>query len=101
MPGTEDHTLADVLPGSAGADEEYFSGLKHQSDVERLTLVDEAIGTVLTSLERDVFLAVQRDGKSRAAIGRELDSPVTGQRIGQIVAMATTKIHSYIEEHGK
>lgn len=104
MPGTEDHsgtrTLAEILPGSFGADEEYFSGLDHQKDIEKLTLVDEAIDRVLSPVERDVFLAVQRDGKSRAAVGRDLDSPVTGQRVGQIVAMATTKIHSYIEEHG-
>ena len=101
MFGTPDHSLADVLPGSSGADEDYFTGLKHQKDVERLTLVDEAIETVLTPVERDVFLSVQRDGRSRVAVGRELDAPVTGQRVGQIVAMATTKIHSYIHEHGE
>ena len=101
MPGTEDLTLGEALPGSAGADEEYFTGLKHQQDIERLTLAEEAIETVLSPEERDVFLGVQRDGKSRAAVGRELDSPVTGQRIGQIIAMATTKIHAYIEEHGR
>ena len=100
LAGTDDFSLSEVLPGSEGADEEYFTGLEHQRDVERLALAEEAIATVLSPLERDVFLAVQRDGKSRAAVGRELDAPVTGQRVGQIVALATVKIHSYIAEHG-
>jgi DNA-directed RNA polymerase specialized sigma24 family protein len=97
---SEGHTLADVTPGSAGADAEYFSGLDHQRDVERLALAEEAIVNVLTSAEQEAFLAVQRDGKSRAAVGRELDPPVTGQRVGQIVAAASSKIQAYIDEHG-
>lgn len=98
---SEAFTLSDVLSGSEGADAEYFSGLDHQKDVERLALADEAINTVLTPAERDTFLAVQRDGKSRAAVGRDFDPPVTGQRVGQIVAAATAKIQTYIDEHGK
>jgi DNA-directed RNA polymerase specialized sigma24 family protein len=96
-----DVSLEDVLPGSAGADEEYFSELRHQKDVELLTLAEEAIDAVLTPVEREVFLAVQYHRKSCVAVGRELDRPVTGQRVGQIVAAATAKIHSYIEEHGQ
>jgi DNA-directed RNA polymerase specialized sigma24 family protein len=97
---SEGFTLADVVPGSAGADAEYFSGLEHQHDIERLALAEEAILTVLDPSERMVFLAVQRDGKSRVAVGRDLDPPVTGQRVGQIVGAALGKIQRYIEEHG-
>lgn len=97
---SDQYTLADVTLGSAGADAEYFSALEHQKDVERLALAEEAVLNVLTSTEREVFLAVQRDGRSRAAVGRELDSPVTGQRVGQIVAAASSKIQAYIDEHG-
>lgn len=92
-------TLADVTVGSAGADSEYFDGLEHQRDVERLALADEAIETVLNPVERMVFRSVVGDGKSRAAVGRELDPPVTGQRVGQIVAAATARIQAYIKEH--
>jgi DNA-directed RNA polymerase specialized sigma24 family protein len=98
---SEGFTFADVVPGSLGADSEYFSGLEHQRDIERLALAEEAILTVLESTERDVFLAVQRDGKSCVAVGRDRDTPVTGQRIGQIVAAATNKIQTYIDEHVK
>lgn len=102
--GTEESeafTLSDVLSGSEGADAEYFSGLEHQKDVKRLTLIEEAILNMLTPPERETFLAVQRDGKSRAAVGRDLDPPVTGQRVGQIVALASSKIQAYINEHGE
>jgi hypothetical protein len=37
-------------------------------------------------------------GKSRAAVGRELDPPITGQRVGQIVAAATMKIKDHVEK---
>lgn len=97
--GGDDHTLEEVVPGSGGADAEYFSRLEHQHDVERLALAEEAILNVLTPTEGEAFLAVQRDGKSRAAVGRELDPPVTGQRVGQIVAAASSKILAYIDEH--
>jgi DNA-directed RNA polymerase specialized sigma24 family protein len=96
---SEPAVLADVTPGSAGAETEYFSEQDHLENVQRLALAEEAIDRVLTDGERSVFLAVQQDGKSRAAVGRELDPPVTGQRVGQIVAGAVMKIRSYIEEH--
>jgi DNA-directed RNA polymerase specialized sigma24 family protein len=90
--------LEDVTAGSTGADDDYFSRLENVDEVRRVALIEEAIDRVLTDTERDVFIAVQRDGKSRAAVGRELDQPVTGQRVGQIVAVATTKIRSYVNE---
>jgi DNA-directed RNA polymerase specialized sigma24 family protein len=96
---SEGFTLADVVPGSAGADDDYFSAIEHERDVERLVLVNEAIFTVLEPGERDVFLSVRVDGKSGAAVGRDLDSPVSGQRVGQIVAAAASKIKAYIDEH--
>ncbi|MGH2829492.1 MAG: hypothetical protein ACRDJM_03305 [Actinomycetota bacterium] len=98
--GDAEHlVLADVTAGSAGADADYFSKLEHVDAIRRLALTEEAIYRVLSDTERIVFLAVRAAGKSRAAVGRELDPPVTGQRIGQIVAAATIRIKAYIEEH--
>ena len=94
-----DLVLADVAAGSPGADVDYFSEEEHLETVRRLALVDEALDRVLSATERQVFLAVRVDGKSRAAVGRDLDEPVTGQRIGQIVAAATSKIKAYVDEH--
>lgn len=92
--------LGDVAAvGSAGAEEEYFAEVEHAKVVQKLSLAQEAIRSVLTDVEREAFLAVQVDGKSRAAVGREIDPPVTGQRVGQIVAFAASKIRTYIEEH--
>lgn len=92
-------SLADVTAGSAGADDEYFSKVEHEESIQRLTLAEEAIYRVLSETERDAFLAVRVDQKSRAAVGRELAPPVTGQRVGQIVAAATEKIRAYMDEH--
>ncbi len=93
--------LEDVVSGSSGADEDYFSDQEHVETIQRLALVEEAISNALSPTERDVFRAVQVDGKSRAAVGRELDEPVTGQRVGQIVAAATSKIRAYVHEHAE
>ncbi len=90
--------FADVTAGSPGADAEYFSKLEHLEDVQRLALAEEAIYNALSDKERDVFIAVRVDGKSRAAVGRELDPPVTGQRVGQMIASAMMKIRAYIDE---
>jgi DNA-directed RNA polymerase specialized sigma24 family protein len=98
---TEGLVLADVAAGSAGAEADYFSEQEHLEKVQRLALAEEAIDRALSDAERAVFTAVQRDGKSRAAIGRELDPPLTGQRVGQIVASATIKVRQYMEEHQK
>lgn len=98
---TEGLVLADVAAVSAGAEAEYFAEQDHFEAIQRLALVEEAITEVLSDGERAVFTAVHRDGKSRAAVGRELDPPLTGQRIGQMVAAATMKVRRYLEEHGK
>jgi DNA-directed RNA polymerase specialized sigma24 family protein len=84
---------------SHGADVDYFRGLDQVAALQKLALVEEAIysGDVLTNVERDVFVAVRVNGKSRAAIGRELDPPITGQRVGQIAARAFIKIQAYVE----
>ncbi len=92
--------LADVTAGSPGADADYFSRIEHIEVLQRLALAEEAIRRVLSELERTSFLAVRVSGKSRAAVGRELDPPITGQRVGQIIAAATMKIKAYIDEHG-
>jgi DNA-directed RNA polymerase specialized sigma24 family protein len=97
---SEPLVLADVTAGSPGADTEYFERLDHVSAIQQLALAEEAIYRALSETEREAFLAVRVDGKSRAAVGRELDPPVTGQRVGQIVAAAAAKIGVYIEEHG-
>lgn len=100
--GGEDEgiVLADVAAGSQGAEEEYFARVDHVETVTKLALAEEAIDAALSPVEREAFLAVRVDGKSRAAVGRELDPPLTGQRVGQIVAAAMAKIASYIEQHG-
>jgi hypothetical protein len=48
-----------------------------------------------------VFLEVQYNEKSRAAVGRELSPPVTGQRVGQIIATATLKIRRHVKSRGR
>lgn len=95
----EPRVLGDVTAGSAGADADYFSKLEHLDAIQRLALAEEAIYRVLTNTERSTFLGVRVAGKSRAAVGRELDPPITGQRVGQMIAAATIKIRAYIEEH--
>jgi DNA-directed RNA polymerase specialized sigma24 family protein len=91
-------TLQDEIADSEGADVDYFRGLDRVAAVQKLALAEEAIYTngVLTKVERQVFVAVRVDGKSRAAVGRELDPPLTGQRVGQIVAQAFIKIQEYV-----
>jgi DNA-directed RNA polymerase specialized sigma24 family protein len=92
----ESTSLHDELAASGGAEAEYFRGLEHVDALRKLALAEEAIYTagILTSVERRVFVAVRVNGKSRAAVGRELDPPVTGQRVGQIVAQAFMKIQA-------
>jgi len=96
----EPRVLADVVTGSAGADAEYFAKVEHLEAIQQLALTEEAIFGALSDTERDAFLAVRVHGRSRAAVGRELDPPITGQRVGQIVATATIKIRDYIRERG-
>jgi DNA-directed RNA polymerase specialized sigma24 family protein len=94
-------TLHDELPGSPGADADYLRSVEHLAAIRRLALAEEAIytGDVLTQVERQVFVAVRVDGKSRAAVGRELDPPLTGQRVGQIAAQALIKVQAYVKAH--
>jgi DNA-directed RNA polymerase specialized sigma24 family protein len=94
-------TLHDELAGSNGAEVEFFRGQDQVAALHKLALAEEAIYTdeVLTKVERRAFIAVRVHGKSRAAVGRELDPPVTGQRVGQIVAQAFMKIQAYVAEH--
>ena len=96
---SEPLVLADVAAGSGGADEEYFARLDHMKTVQQLELAEEAIYRTLSDREREVFLAVRVNGKSRAAVGRELDPPISGQRVGQLVASAWVKVRAYMEEH--
>jgi DNA-directed RNA polymerase specialized sigma24 family protein len=92
--------LAEVTAGSPGAEADYFSRIEQVEVIQQLALAEEAIYTALSETERTVFLAVRVAGKSRAAVGRELSPPITGQRVGQIVAAATMKIKSHVEQHG-
>ena len=97
----EEITRKDLLLGSKGADVDYFEDREEIEKVELLSLVEEALHEVLTATERKVFLEVQYNEKSRAAVGRELVPPVTGQRVGQIIAMATLKIRKHLKSRGR
>lgn len=97
---TEPVILADVTAGSPGAEADYFAQTEHVDVIRRLALAEDAIYGTLSDTERDVFLAVRVSGKSRAAVGRELDPPISGQRVGQIVAAATMKIKTHVEQEG-
>jgi DNA-directed RNA polymerase specialized sigma24 family protein len=87
--------------GSVGADIDYFRSQEQIDAVTRLALWEEAIyqAGVLTDVQRQVFVAVRIDGKSRAAVGRELDPPLTGQRVGQITAEAFIKLQRYVKQN--
>lgn len=80
-----------IEASTASAEAEFF-------DTQRLVGITEAIESSLTDLERLIFLAVRVDRKSGAAVGRELDPPLTGQRVGQILAGAVVKIHNSLKE---
>lgn len=92
---------AEEVPGSIGADVDYFRSREQIGAVGRLALWEEAIHEpgLLTELQRRVFVAVRIDGKSRAAVGRELDPPLTGQRVGQITAEAFIKLQRYVKRN--
>ena len=94
-------SLHDEPSDSAGADIDYFRDLDRLAALQKLALAEEAIYSqdVLTKVEREVFVSVQINGKSRAAVGRELDPPLTGQRVGQIVAQALMKIQAYVKRN--
>jgi len=96
----EEVTRKDLLRGSEGADVDFFENRDEIKNVELLALVEEALHEVLSETERKVFLEVQYNEKSRAAVGRELIPPVTGQRVGQIIAGALIKVRRYLRDHG-
>ena len=89
------------VAGSSGADADYFKTQEQLDAVQRLALLEEGLyeTDVLTKLQREVFVAVRIDRKSRAAVGRELDPPLTGQRVGQIVAEAVMKLQAYVKSN--
>jgi DNA-directed RNA polymerase specialized sigma24 family protein len=93
-------SMHDTLLGSPGADVDYFRGLDELAAIQKLALAEDAIysADVLSRVEREAFVAVRVNGKSRAAVGRELDPPLTGQRVGQIVAQAFIKVQAYVKE---
>lgn len=78
--------LVTLEASTASAEAEYF-------EAQRLVSINDAINYSLNKLERMVFYAVRVDRKSRAAVGRELNPPLSGQRVGQILAGAVVKIH--------
>jgi RNA polymerase sigma factor (sigma-70 family) len=99
--GAQALVLADTIPGSQGAEADYLDEQEHLDTIERLSLAQRAINELLSERERDVFVAVQVNRKSCAAVGRELDPPLTGQRVGQIVASALVKVRDYIDHYGR
>src|SRR5207247_1556003 len=90
--GAQALVLADTVAGSRGAEADYLDQQEHLATIEQLSLAQRAMRETLTDKEREVFTAVQINGKSCAAVGRELDPPLTGQRVGQIVAQALVKV---------
>lgn len=96
-----DAPLAAEPVASSGADVDYFRSRDQVDAVTKLALWEQGIyeSDVLTDLQRRVFVAVRIDRKSRAAIGRELDPPLTGQRVGQIAAEAFMKLQAYVKNN--
>jgi RNA polymerase sigma factor (sigma-70 family) len=81
-----------VEGSSVSAEDEFFAA-------QKLMLIEDAIYETLDGRERAVFLGVRVDRKSGAAVGRELNPPISGQRVGQILAEALIKIQSHVGEH--
>ena len=95
-PGRDDEGAAipvEVVEGASGSAEEEYLAAK------RLVLIEDALYEVLDGRERAIFFGVRVDRKSGAAVGRELDPPISGQRVGQILAEALIKIQAYLREH--
>lgn len=90
-PDDEGHEMPIVTleASTVSAETEYLSA-------QRLVGITDAIYYSLTKMERIVFFAVRVDRKSGAAVGRELEPPLSGQRVGQILAGAVVKIHDYM-----
>lgn len=81
--------IVSLEASTASAETEYF-------DAQRLVGITDAIYYSLNKVERIVFFGVRVDHKSGAAVGRELNPPLSGQRVGQILAQAVVKIHEYL-----
>jgi DNA-directed RNA polymerase specialized sigma24 family protein len=96
-----DAPLTSELAGSRGADVDYFRSQDEVDAIKKLALWEEGIyaSGALTDVQKEVFIAVRIDGKSRAAVGRELDPPLTGQRVGQIAAEAFIKLQAYVRRN--
>jgi DNA-directed RNA polymerase specialized sigma24 family protein len=96
-----DAPVATEVSGSPGADVDYLKEKEQVQAVQRLALWEEGIysSDVLTAVQREVFVEVRIHGKSRAAVGRELVPPLTGQRVGQIEAEAFIKLQAYVKSN--
>ncbi len=95
-----DAPMATEPVASGGADVDFFKSQAELDAVARLALWEEAIASdTINDLQRQVFVAVRVHGKSRAAVGRELDPPLTGQRVGQIAAEAFIKLQAYVKNN--
>ena len=81
--------IVSLEASTASAETEYF-------DAQRLVGITDAIYYSLNKVERIVFFGVRVDHKSGAAVGRELNPPLSGQRVGQILAQAVVKIHEHL-----
>lgn len=99
--GTES-TLHEVVGGGESAEDEYLEeedeAAQEIEKLRQLTLAEDAIFTALSEEERSILLAVHRDGRSRAAVGRERIPPVSGQWVGRIIATAIIKVRDHIKE---
>lgn len=83
--------VVNLAASTVSAETEYLNA-------ERLVSITDAIHYSLSQVEQIVFFSVRVDRKSGAAVGRELDPPLSGQRVGQILAGAVMKIHEYLAE---
>lgn len=100
-PSIDSPAVQESVAGSVGADVDYFRSQEQIDALARLSLWEQAIYEegILTDLQRRVFVAVRIDGKSRAAVGRELDPPLTGQRVGQITAEAFVELQRFVKRN--
>lgn len=89
-----DGTYGDSIEdGSGRAEDQYLAA-------QRLILIEDAVFNGLDPREQDIFFGVRVERKSRAAVGRELDPPISGQRVGEILAALVIKVRRSLEEHG-
>jgi RNA polymerase sigma factor (sigma-70 family) len=96
-----DELLVSEPETTVGADDDFFKSQSELDAVARLARFEEGLyeGDVLTDLQREIFVAARINGKSHAAVGRELDPPLTGQRVGQIVAESFIKLQRHVKSN--